>query len=76
MSSFVAFESRRISLAAHSRSSFTPFVSVCVHAFLSLSFGEAVGDCQREVQVLGAGFRAGAHRWCRVLKKVFTSRAR
>jgi hypothetical protein len=44
--------------------------------FFSLSSGETIDGRQWEVQALGVGFYAGANRWCRVSKKVFTSRAR
>jgi hypothetical protein len=75
MSSFVAFGSRRISLADRSRSSFAHFfISVCVGFYLSS--GQAIGGYQWEVQALSAEIHVRARRWCSVLKKVFTSRAR
>jgi hypothetical protein len=52
------------------------FLYPCVCRFLSLSSDDAVGGRQWEDQALSAGIRAGAHHWCRVLKKFFTSRAR
>jgi hypothetical protein len=81
MSSFMAFGSRRISLTERSRSSFDLVVSLLCVGFslslsLSLSSGNAVGACQCKVQALSAGICVGACRWCRVTKKVFTSRVR
>jgi hypothetical protein len=68
--------SQWVSPAEHNRSSFTLFVSVlCVGFSLSLSPGDAIGSRQWEVPVLSVGIRAEAHRWYRVPKKVFTSRA-
>jgi hypothetical protein len=58
---FVAFRSRRISLAERSCSSFTLFVSVLCAGFslsLSLSPGVAVGGSQWKVQTLSAGICA------------------
>jgi hypothetical protein len=75
MSSFVAFKSRRISLAERSRSSFALFASLLCAGF-SLSFGDVVGGRQWEVQALSARVRTGARHWFRMPKKVFTSRAR
>jgi hypothetical protein len=75
MSSFVTFGSQQISLAEHSRSSFALCVSLLCVGF-SLSSGDAIGGHQWEVQALSAGIRAGAHCWCSVPKKVFTSRVR
>jgi hypothetical protein len=71
----MTFGSQWISLTEHSRSSFALFVSVLCAGF-SLSPGVAIGGSQWEVQALSAGIRARVHRWCSVLKKVFTSRAR
>jgi hypothetical protein len=51
-------------------------VCVCVRVCLCVCAGDAVGDRQHEVQPLSARICAGACRWCRVPKKVFTSRAR
>jgi hypothetical protein len=72
---FMAFGSRRISLAERSRSSFALFFQCCVLVF-SLSPGIAIGGSLWEVQILSAGIRTGARHWCSVPKKVFASRAR
>jgi hypothetical protein len=55
----MAFESRRISLTEHSRSSFTlfGFSVVCRFFSLSLSPGFAVGGSQLEVQNLSTAIR-------------------
>jgi hypothetical protein len=68
---FMAFESRQISIVERSRSSF--LFQCCVQVFLSP--GVAIGSSQWEVQTLSAGIHTGAHHWCSVPKKVFTSRA-
>jgi hypothetical protein len=49
---------------------------LCVGSSSSLFFGKAADGCQWKSRLLNAGFRTGARHRCRVLKEVFTSRAR
>jgi hypothetical protein len=49
------------------------YVSDRIVALCETGWGQLAG-C--EVQALSAGICAGARHWCRVMKKIFTSRVR